>query len=286
MGYHHILMMILAVGILFICTIQFPHRHPGSIRISQLISVLTALLIAGCSSGNLSNVFLLSLRYKDTSSLALSDPTIVNTGIAHAVQNVTQSGDEPILEVRAGYMGLCIMLNDGEWICSTSATSLTNIVKLSSSSTNGTRDPLNLIYIANSFKDDIVFDGLLFIVVAVAVFCFVMLSTFPGWHEEVDDGGSAVEVKPFPSRQVSHAALGASAVGFAFGLISALWQHINSAAAASMAEKLSYGQITGHVGPAAMAFGWIGVVLIGVETLGLLVMIMSIKIIESLADDD
>lgn len=116
--------------------------------------------------------------------------------------------------------------------------------------------------------------------------CFVLLSTFPGWHEEVNDDESTIEVKPFPSRQVSHAALAASAVGFAFGLISALWQHINSAAAASMAEKLSYGQITGHVGSAAMAFGWIGVVLIGVVSLGLLVMILSISLIRRLTDEE
>lgn len=87
----------------------------------------------------------------------------MSTEIAHAVQNVTHSGDEATLEVRAGYMGLCVLLNHGDWICSTSATSLANILKLSSSSTNGTRDPLNLVYIANSFKEDIVFDGLLLV---------------------------------------------------------------------------------------------------------------------------
>lgn len=57
------------------------------------------------------------------------------------------------------------MLNAGEWICSTNAKSLANIVKLSSRATNGTRDPLNLIYIANSFKEDIVFDGLLSVLI-------------------------------------------------------------------------------------------------------------------------
>lgn len=113
-----------------------------------------------------------------------------------------------------------------------------------------------------------------------------MLSTFPGWHEEVDEEGSTVEVRPFPSRKVSQAALGSLTVGFAFGIISALWQHISAAAAASMAEKMSYGQINGHVGPAAMAFGWIGVGLITLVALGLLVMILSIKLIQQLIDDE
>ncbi|KAJ5722881.1 hypothetical protein N7488_000916 [Penicillium malachiteum] len=85
--------------------------------------------------------------------------------------------------------------------------------------------------------------------VAAAVICFLMLGTFPGWHEETDENESTVEVKPLPSRQVSQAALAAAALRFSFGFISVLWQHINSAAAASMAEKLSYGQITGHLDP-------------------------------------
>ncbi|KAJ5259309.1 Ca2+ regulator and membrane fusion protein Fig1-domain-containing protein [Penicillium angulare] len=205
---------------------------------------------------------------------------------AAAVQNITQNGNEPTLEVRAGYMGLCALLDGGEWICSTSAKSLANTIKLSSSLVNGTRDPLNLIYIANAFKEDIVFDGLLFIVIFAAVLASILLSTFPGWHEEIDDGESEVEVKPFPARKVTHAVLITSGVGLSFAFVSVLWQHINSAAAASMAEKMSYGQITGHVGSAAMTFGWAGVALISIVVIGILVMIMSLAMIRQLTDDE
>jgi len=61
-------------------------------------------------------------------------------------------------------MGLCISQNTGIWLCSSSATTLANLLK---SQTVGASlfegsvgDPLNLIWIAGKFKEEIVFDGL------------------------------------------------------------------------------------------------------------------------------
>lgn len=122
--------------------------------------------------------------------------------------------------------------------------------------------------------------------IAVSFIGFLLLSTFPGWHEEVDDSGSEREVKPFPSRPVSYAVFYALAIAFAFGFVSALWQHINSSSTASMVETLTYGVVSGHVGPAAMALGWIAVGLIGIAALGMIVMIMSISLIRKLTDDE
>ena len=110
--------------------------------------------------------------------------------------------------------------------------------------------------------------------------------TFPGWHEETDDEGSEVEVKPFPSRPVTYVALGASTLGFIFALISVLWQHVNSSAAGTMAETLTYGAVEGHVGTGAMILGWAGVALICIVALAMLVMIMSVSIIRQLDDED
>ncbi|KAJ5133715.1 uncharacterized protein N7443_004660 [Penicillium atrosanguineum] len=144
------------------------------------------------------------------------------------------------------------------------------MLKLSSTSaTNGTHmtaDPLNLIHVAADFKDKIVFDGLLF-------------------RLEIDEDGSEMDVKS-PSLGPYHALIGASTVAFAFGLISALWQHINSSATASMAETLNYGLVTGHVGPAAMALAWIGVALIGLVAFGFLIMLISIRLLKNLTDDE
>lgn len=53
-----------------------------------------------------------------------------------------------------------------------------------------------------------------------------------------------------------------------------------------MVETLTYGVVSGHVGPAAMALGWIAVGLIGIAALGMIVMIMSISLIRKLTDDE
>lgn len=61
-------------------------------------------------------------------------------------------------------MGLCLSQNIGIWICSGSATTLANLVKSQNipvSLSQGGGDPLNLIWIAGKFRDEIVFDGLL-----------------------------------------------------------------------------------------------------------------------------
>lgn len=104
----------------------------------------------------------------------------------------------------------------------------------------------------------------------------LLLSTFPGWHEEVDEHGGEREVKPFPSRSVSQSALAVIALASLFAFVSILWQHIASSATATMIQSLSYGTVTGHVGTAAMALGWVGVFLSVLVTIGLLIMILSL----------
>lgn len=59
-----------------------------------------------------------------------------------------------ILEVRVGYFGLCIAPDGGEFLCSNNATLLAEQVSID-------QDPLNLIWIAETFKDSVVFPYLL-----------------------------------------------------------------------------------------------------------------------------
>ncbi|RHZ64666.1 hypothetical protein CDV55_103919 [Aspergillus turcosus] len=264
-GYHHIIMVV--------CSI---------------IIILLSILLAGCTSSNgLSNVYLVSLQYRNASTSIPSDPVLVNPGIAETVYNVSHA-NSTIREVRAGYMGLCLTLSNGARLCSGSAAALASMVKAEGVQGNdtATADPLNLIWIANNFKEKIVFDGLIFIAVVLTFLCFVLLATFPGWHEEVDEDGSEREVKPFPSRRVMQVALGSSALSFIFGLVSILWQHINSSAAGTMSESLTYGAIESHVGTAAMILGWAAVVCLGIVALALLIMILSIRMLTMLVDDE
>jgi hypothetical protein len=85
-----------------------------------------------------------------------------------AIHNLSQTGNGTTLEVRVGYMGLCVTQRDTGRICSSSARVLANLIKAEKASiSNGntsteiTLDPLNLIMIANEFKEKIVFDGLM-----------------------------------------------------------------------------------------------------------------------------
>ncbi|OQE19313.1 hypothetical protein PENFLA_c019G03771 [Penicillium flavigenum] len=147
-------------------------------------------------------------------------------------------------------------------------------------------DPLNLIMMANEFKEKIVFNGLIYIVVALMFICFLLLSTFPGWHEEVDENNSEHQVKPFPSQAVVLACLLAASASAGFGLISILWQHVNSSATATMAGILTYGAVSGHVGGVAMALGWLSIGLVALVCVGLWVMKLSISLIRELTDEE
>lgn len=118
-----------------------------------------------------------------------------------------------------------------------------------------------------------------FAAIPLAFISILLLGTFPGWHTEEDGEGSEREVKPFPSRPVSQLALAIIVVASLFAFISILWQHIATSAAASMIRSLSYGTVKGQVGPTAVALGWVGVVLSLVSAIGLLVMILSIRVL-------
>ncbi|KAJ5919263.1 hypothetical protein N7466_010206 [Penicillium verhagenii] len=243
--------------------------------------------------------------------------------IQSAVHNISESGStqSSTLEVRAGYMGLCMSQSDEGRVCSSSAKTLANILKterttsvIGNVTTEFTPDPLNLILMAEEFRTKIVFDGLLsvspahsfvlrlpevpldnvdqlltilssYVSVILTFVCFLLLATFPGWHTETNDTGSDIEVKPFPSRPVSQAALGLISISFGFAFISVLWQHINSSSTASMVETLTYGTVSGHIGTAAMVLGWLAVVLIGFVSLGLLIMILSISLLDRLSEE-
>lgn len=125
-----------------------------------------------------------------------------------------------------------------------------------------------------------------FIAVVLTFICFLLLGTFPGWHQEEDSTGSEVEVRPFPSRPVMGLSVYTIGLALGFCMISVLWQHINSSSTASMVETLTYGAVSGHVGVAAMALGWVAAGLIGTITLALLIMQTSITLLRRLTDSD
>ncbi|EAU38325.1 conserved hypothetical protein [Aspergillus terreus NIH2624] len=252
-GYHHVLMIIIAVAI-----------------------ILLSLLLAGCSSSSpqIPSIFLISMyyeRYNPVFNLAQVDP-----GVVTATANIVGGAE---MEVRVGYFGICVQPEGGAYICNSNATALAEIVTVD-------QDPLNLIWVASTFKDAVVFPYLLIIAVILAFFCFIILATFPGWHEEIDSSGSEREVMPIPSRPVSQAALALIFVASVFVLVSVLWQHTASVAASTVAQDLGNGSVKSGVGTSAMVLGWFGFGLMVVVTIGLLVMILSIRLFQQLTDGE
>ncbi|KAI9707099.1 MAG: hypothetical protein M1836_000059 [Candelina mexicana] len=252
LGYHHVLMILIAIAI-----------------------ILLSLLLAGCSSSSplIPNIFLISLYYQHYTPTY--DSAQVDPGVSAAIANIVGRAQ---LEVRVGYFGICVNPDGGAFLCSNNASSLASQVSVD-------QDPLNLIWVANTFKDSIVFPYLIIVAIVLAFICFLLLATFPGWHEEIDERGSDREVKPFPSRPVSQVALALIFISSIFVLVSVLWQHTASVAAATIAQDLGNGSVKSGVGTTAMILGWFGFALLIIVTIGLLVMILSIHLLDKLTDD-
>lgn len=121
------------------------------------------------------------------------------------------------------------------------------------------------------------------VAIILSFICFILLATFPGWHaEEDEETGSEIDVKPFPSRPVCQVALALVFVASVFVLVSVLWQHTASVAAASVTEDFGNGSVHSGVGTAAMVLGWFGFTLYIITTIGLLFILLSMSVLDRL----
>lgn len=113
--------------------------------------VLLSLLLAGCSSSSplIPGIFLISFYYR--SYPPNFNPAQVDPGVSTAIANIVGHAR---LEVRVGYFGICINPDGGSFLCSNNASQLASQVTVD-------QDPLNLIWVASTFKDSIVFPYLM-----------------------------------------------------------------------------------------------------------------------------
>lgn len=248
----------------------------ASVSVGHSLTKTTALLLAGCSSSTplIPGIYLISLYYQPyppVFSTVQVDPR-VTTAIANIVGNAN-------LNVRVGYFGICIQEGGGAFLCNQNATALADLVTVD-------QDPLNLIWVASTFRDAIVFPYLIIIAIIVAFLTFLLLATFPGWHTAVSRDGIEKDIKPFPSRAVSQVALATIFIASVFVLVSVLWQHTASVAASTIAQDLGNGSVKSGVGTTAMVLGWFAFGLLTIVTVGLLVLILSIRLFAELADDE
>lgn len=121
--------------------------------------------------------------------------------------------------------------------------------------------------------------------VALLVIVICLLTTFPGWHEEVDENGSAMDVKTFPSRTVTLLATVLSTFASALVLLSVFWQHVASVAFVTTVQNMTYGTVKGHVGAESLVLGWIAVATMMLASCCLGVMRLSISLLDRLVDD-
>ena len=77
----------------------------------------------------------------------------MDPGVSAAIANIVGNAQ---LQARVGYFGICIDPGDGAWLCSNNASSLASQVSVD-------QDPLNLIWVATTFKDNIIFPYLMYV---------------------------------------------------------------------------------------------------------------------------
>lgn len=122
---------------------------------------------------------------------------------------------------------------------------------------------------------------------AIVLMCIstILLATFPGWHEQRDERiGSDIEVNPFPSRPVAHAAMTAATVSAVLLLIASLWQHVGSVAAAAMVEKTSHGNVKADIRSSATVMVSLGVAVECFAAIGLIVMVAVMIVLDRITD--
>jgi Ca2+ regulator and membrane fusion protein Fig1 len=110
----------------------------------------------------------------------------------------------------------------------------------------------------------------------------LLLTTFPSWHNAMDEASSEREIKPFPSRPVSYLILALLTLASLLVFVSVFWLHIASSAAVTMGQSLSYGTVKGKVGTLAVVLGWGAVLLEILAAVGMAITILSIKALENL----
>ena len=122
--------------------------------------------------------------------------------------------------------------------------------------------------------------------IVLGLIVILLLSTFPGWHEELDEEGSEREVRPFPSRPVSQVALLLSFLSCLLLLISATWAHVGSVAFAASVDSTEYVRLKTSLGTANLALTWVAFSSMVILTFGLLIMIVSVALLDRLVDED
>ncbi|KAK1676415.1 Ca2+ regulator and membrane fusion protein Fig1-domain-containing protein [Colletotrichum godetiae] len=248
LGYHHVMMI----------TLVFP-------------IILLSVLLSGCTAENLNGLCLISLSYSSEPSGTSSNQTETGSN------SNTTTADRPPLEVRVGYFGMCIK-SMNQWVCSTNSRVLDSFAQRTQQGEGS--DSALLTLAADRFREEIIFKGLLFAPIILGFFVIFLLSLFPSWHDSEESVASGREA--VPTRAISILACFCTFFAAFLYLIAVFWQHLSSPAAISMGKAFTGGAVVGSVGTGAMSLGWISVFLLLCTSFGLLIMILSIRVLSQM----
>ncbi|KAK2760348.1 hypothetical protein FQN54_002417 [Arachnomyces sp. PD_36] len=182
--------------------------------------------------------------------------TQLNPNISTAFTDlVNKTGTSSSLEVRVGYLGMCMRESGEEWLCSRSAEDLANIIRENNTEEEAAgHDPLNLIWMAKDFTSQSVFSGLIFATISV--------------------------------RQLKYCVVAILAVASLLALVSVLWQHIVSSSALAMGHSLSYGAIGGNIGTVAIVLGWGGVLVDALSVMAIISQLVWSSVLDRLLREE
>ncbi|KAJ8102834.1 Ca2+ regulator and membrane fusion protein Fig1-domain-containing protein [Lipomyces tetrasporus] len=202
--------------------------------------ILMSLLLAGCSSSFsvMPRIYLLNVGYNGGTVYQVTGDTVVNPDASVLLGDIV---GQTQLEVRIGYFAVCLRSAPGAWLCSQNATSLAQNLY-------AYEDPINLLHVAQTFREKIVFPYLLIIAAALSFIGFVLILPYPPLLKTV--------------------CVGICFLSAILVLISVLWQHTASVAAATVATNLANGTVFTGVGITAMILGWFSFGLLTLTVIG------------------
>ncbi|KAI1094080.1 Ca2+ regulator and membrane fusion protein Fig1-domain-containing protein [Rostrohypoxylon terebratum] len=223
--------------------------------IFAVVVVLSGLLITGCTTSSLSEIYIISISYQPSS---FSAPDTGDNATVSAAFDIA-SNARSIQEVRVGYLGLCVRTSSGSWVCDTSTLNLVRALDDASQT-----DPLNLIWAGNQFQTEAVTSIFLFI---TFIFAFLNL-ILPILYTAL---GAIVAPKLEPLAKylrkplsmvyyVLYSIFSGVLVAYAAFQV-AIWQHLSSAIFTSTTSALAFGAVACHTGVKGIALAWVGFVL-------------------------
>ncbi|KAK3343650.1 Ca2+ regulator and membrane fusion protein Fig1-domain-containing protein [Lasiosphaeria hispida] len=244
---------------------------------------LWSLLLASCTP-SLRSIALLTLSYKPSPTPSPS-PLQSNPDLVATFLSLTSTPANATVRLRAiavGFTSTCLHLAPDAWTCGPDLSAVAADLAAGS-------DPLNLLWVVEQYRTGIAWYGLIIVAMVLTGIATVLLAL--GILRSEDEAGDASEngsrasssarsVKRPWSEAFARPIFALMGLAFLVSFISAVWQHMASAATLTLVTALTYDTVEGSVGGTAMAFAWVGALLALSSVLGTLLSIVSRRIID------